>query len=303
MRNLLLIALLASTAAPALADDRDDRRAAREAARAERSEARQERRAEPARQMEAPRPAEPLREYRAGPRAQAEIRSEPRMERMQSESPRAERREMREDSRGQVQEQALERRLMRERASGWQQRDAAQRPGREAGNDWAAPQAGERRQAADSVRDWRQDERQERRADRLASRGPRLVVPPPPYARPDRPAPAPAAASTYRPNHQRWDSSWRNDRRYDWHRYRDRNRWLFSFGAYYDPFGWNYRRHSIGWRMYPSYYSSSFWLDDPWSYRLPPAYGPYRWVRYWDDALLINIYTGHVVDVAHDFFW
>ena len=51
------------------------------------------------------------------------------------------------------------------------------------------------------------------------------------------------------------------------------------------------------------YYGSSYWLNDPWQYRLPPAYGPYRWVRYWDDALLVNIYTGEVVDVIHNFFW
>ena len=63
------------------------------------------------------------------------------------------------------------------------------------------------------------------------------------------------------------------------------------------------RRWSIGSFLYPSYYGSNFWLNDPWQYRLPPAYGPYRWVRYWDDALLVNIYTGEVVDVINNFFW
>jgi hypothetical protein len=102
---------------------------------------------------------------------------------------------------------------------------------------------------------------------------------------------------------RRWTGDWRNDRRYDWRRHRDRNRSVFRFGSYYDPYGYSYRRFSIGYSMYPSYYSSSYWLNDPWMYRLPPAYGPYRWVRYWDDALLVNIYTGQVVDVIHSFFW
>ena len=31
--------------------------------------------------------------------------------------------------------------------------------------------------------------------------------------------------------------------------------------------------------------------------------GPYRWVRYYDDVLLVDIYSGEVVDVIHDFFW
>ena len=101
----------------------------------------------------------------------------------------------------------------------------------------------------------------------------------------------------------RWDRNWHRDGRYDWHRYRDRNRSRFHLSFYFDPFGWNYRRYNIGWRMWPSYYGQDYWLNDPWQYRLPPAYGPYRWVRYYDDALLVNIYTGTVVDVIYNFFW
>ena len=102
---------------------------------------------------------------------------------------------------------------------------------------------------------------------------------------------------------RRWSGDWRRDHRYDWHSYRSRYSSLFRLGRYYDPYGWGYRRFSIGFSLWPSYYGSSFWLNDPWQYRLPPAYGPYRWVRYYDDALLVNIYTGQVVDVIHDFFW
>jgi hypothetical protein len=104
-------------------------------------------------------------------------------------------------------------------------------------------------------------------------------------------------------NYRRWSRNWHNDRRYDWRRHRDRHRSIFRIGFYYDPFGWNYRRWGIGSFLYPSYFGSRYWLNDPWQYRLPPAYGPYRWVRYWDDALLVNIYTGEVVDVMHNFFW
>jgi hypothetical protein len=101
----------------------------------------------------------------------------------------------------------------------------------------------------------------------------------------------------------RWSGDWRRDHRYDWRNYRERHRSLFRFGRYYDPYGWGYRRFSIGFNLWPSYYGSNFWLNDPWQYRLPPAYGPYRWVRYYDDALLVNIYTGQVVDVINNFFW
>ena len=103
--------------------------------------------------------------------------------------------------------------------------------------------------------------------------------------------------------HRDWTRDWRSDRRYDWRRWRERNRTRFHLGFYFDPFGWNYRRYSIGSYLYPSYYSSRYWLDDPWSYRLPPAWGPYRWVRYHNDALLIDTWTGEVVDVIYNFFW
>ena len=101
----------------------------------------------------------------------------------------------------------------------------------------------------------------------------------------------------------RWSSDWRRDHRYNWRSHRDRHRSLFRLGRYYDPYGWGYRRFSIGFSLGSGYYGSNYWLDDPWMYRLPPAYGPYRWVRYYDDALLVNIYTGQVVDVLHNFFW
>jgi hypothetical protein len=101
----------------------------------------------------------------------------------------------------------------------------------------------------------------------------------------------------------RWDRDWRRNGRYDWSRHRHRYGTLFRLGRYYDPYGWGYRRFSIGYSLWPSYYGSSFWLNDPWDYRLPPVYGPYRWVRYFDDALLVNIYTGHVVDVVYNIFW
>ena len=82
-----------------------------------------------------------------------------------------------------------------------------------------------------------------------------------------------------------------------------RHRSIFRIGFYFDPFGWNYRRFNIGSYMWPSYYSSNYWINDPWQYRLPPAYGPYRWVRYHNDALLIDTWSGEVVDVIWNFFW
>jgi hypothetical protein len=51
------------------------------------------------------------------------------------------------------------------------------------------------------------------------------------------------------------------------------------------------------------FFGQNYWISDPFYYRLPEVYGPYRWVRYYDDALLVDIYSGQVVDVIYDFFW
>jgi Ni/Co efflux regulator RcnB len=103
----------------------------------------------------------------------------------------------------------------------------------------------------------------------------------------------------------RWNRDWRRDSRYDWQRYRFSNRNSFRQSRYYDPFGsrYGYQRFSIGIRIGSSYYSDRYWISDPFAYRLPYADGPYRWVRYYDDVLLIDLRNGGVVDVIHDFFW
>ena len=184
----------------------------------------------------------------------------------------------------------------------------------------------EQRDAADSVREWRRAERERGRAAGPAlikqrtdtgweplrkrpearieeaagigeRRAPRISRVPVEGSQP----PARAAASRITTNH--WRGDWRSDRRYDWRDHRRRHRSLFRFGFYYDPFGWRYRPYSIGWRLWPSYYHSRYWLHDAWTYRLPYAPPGYRWIRYYDDALLVDTWDGRVVDVIRNFFW
>ena len=113
----------------------------------------------------------------------------------------------------------------------------------------------------------------------------------------------PLRADSYRRTTTNWSTNWRHNDRYDWRRWRDRHRSSFHIGVYYDPFGWNYRPYQIGWRLWPSYYRSRYWINDPWQYRLPYAPPGYVWVRYWDDAILVDRWSGEVVDVIHNFFW
>jgi len=101
----------------------------------------------------------------------------------------------------------------------------------------------------------------------------------------------------------RWDASrWRNDHRYDWRDWRNGHRDLFS-RHYHAPRGYRYRSVYAGFFLEPFFYGSSYWLDDPYDYRLPPVEWPLRWVHYYNDALLVDVTTGEVVDVIPNFFF
>jgi hypothetical protein len=106
-----------------------------------------------------------------------------------------------------------------------------------------------------------------------------------------------------RRDHRDWRRDWRSDRRYGWQNYRNSHRHIYRLPRYEARHGYSYRRWYPGYRWDSWFYSSSFWINNPWQYRLPPAYGPYRWVRYYDDVVLVDIDTGEIVDIIYDFFW
>lgn len=102
-----------------------------------------------------------------------------------------------------------------------------------------------------------------------------------------------------------WNRGWRGDNRYNWNSYRQVNRGAYRLPRYYAPGGWGYgyRRFSIGATLSSVLWGENYWIDDPYAYRLPDAYGPYRWVRYYDDAMLVDLRSGRVVDVVYEIFW
>lgn len=100
-----------------------------------------------------------------------------------------------------------------------------------------------------------------------------------------------------------WRRDWRNDQRYDWSRWRNQNRERFHAPRYWEPRNYSYHRWSIGIRIDPFFFGNRYWINDPDYYRLPPAYGPYRWVRYYDDVMLVDVRSGLIVDIIYDFFW
>lgn len=93
----------------------------------------------------------------------------------------------------------------------------------------------------------------------------------------------------------------RNWGRNDWRGYRTSNRAVYARGNWRAPFRYNSFR--VGLRIQPAYYGSRYWITDPYRYRLPAARYGQRWVRHYDDVLLIDTRRGVVIDVIRGLFW
>lgn len=95
----------------------------------------------------------------------------------------------------------------------------------------------------------------------------------------------------------------KQERREDWRDYRQAHRNIFHMPRYMAPRGRTYRPVTVGIRLAPAFYGRSYWISDPYRYRLRTVTGPERWVRYGNDVLLVNTRTGRVIEVDQDFFW
>ena len=89
---------------------------------------------------------------------------------------------------------------------------------------------------------------------------------------------------------QSWEGNISSEHRYRWH-------------SYHRPNGWYYRRWVFGLTLPSFFWTRDYWIDDYWMFRLPdPPYG-YVWVRYGNDALLVNVETGFILRVVYDVFY
>lgn len=115
-----------------------------------------------------------------------------------------------------------------------------------------------------------------------------------------------------------------NMQRYDWDKYQQRHTpprmrhapqldfhaWHKNFEAprhfhhepYHRPNGWYYRHWVFGMVLPNFFWTRDYWITDYWNYDLPdPPYG-YVWVREGDDALLVNVSSGYILQVVYDLF-
>ena len=155
-------------------------------------------------------------------------------------------------------------------------------------------------QSAGELRRDRQDIRQERRdLDRAHARGDRDDIR-------DQRGDLRDARREFREDRRDYRDDrrddWRDRRwgRDDWRGYRDRNGSLYARGGWRAPF--RYTSFRAGSRIAPAYYGRTYWIADPYRYRLPVAGGYRHWVRHYDDVLLIDTRRGVVVDVIRGFW-
>ncbi|GAA4769476.1 hypothetical protein GCM10023219_14710 [Stakelama sediminis] len=95
----------------------------------------------------------------------------------------------------------------------------------------------------------------------------------------------------------------RRETREDWRDYRRTHRDVYRRPAYVGPHGYRYRPVAVGYRFAAPYYARRYWISDWATYRLPRPAAYHRWVRYGNDAVLVNMRTGRVLRVYTGFFW
>jgi len=109
---------------------------------------------------------------------------------------------------------------------------------------------------------------------------------------------------SYQPGHQppQWNQYHRNfdPRPYQWNQYADHS---YRGQPYQPPRGWYDRRWAYGQILPAPFWARNYWLGNYWSFGLiDPPYG-YVWVRYGNDALMVNIITGQILGSVYWLFY
>lgn len=93
----------------------------------------------------------------------------------------------------------------------------------------------------------------------------------------------------------------RDYRRDDWRDYRRVNRDYYRGGNWRSDYG--YRPFRPGITLGFGYYQPRYYVHDYRRYRLPHPGWNRRWIRHYNDVLLVDVRTGRVIDVHRGFYW
>jgi Ni/Co efflux regulator RcnB len=76
----------------------------------------------------------------------------------------------------------------------------------------------------------------------------------------------------------------------------------FSIGPYHPPRGWVAHHWVYGEILPPAYWASPYIIADYWLFALEVPPVGYEWVRDGDDAILVNVETGEILQVEYGVF-
>lgn len=77
----------------------------------------------------------------------------------------------------------------------------------------------------------------------------------------------------------------------------------FRLGAFRPPPGWQYRRWVYGQYLPPMFWVRTYWITNFWLYNLDRPPIGCEWIRYGNDALLVDVVTGEILQVVYDVFY
>ena len=77
----------------------------------------------------------------------------------------------------------------------------------------------------------------------------------------------------------------------------------FHAPVYHRPAGWYQRRWTYGEILPSLFWAPQFWLSDYYDFGLMPPPADTVWVRDGDDALLIDRFTGEIIQVDYNVFY
>ncbi|MBS0273876.1 MAG: RcnB family protein [Proteobacteria bacterium] len=119
--------------------------------------------------------------------------------------------------------------------------------------------------------------------------------------------------NNWRGDNGRHDGNWNNNGRHD-----DRGSWQDRFnrrnvtaqhhyrwrgGEWRWPGGYHYRRWTFGMTLPSLFWGSNYWINDYYYYGLGAPPPGTVWVRYGNDAILIDRYSGEILEVVYDQFY
>jgi Ni/Co efflux regulator RcnB len=93
----------------------------------------------------------------------------------------------------------------------------------------------------------------------------------------------------------------RNWGRNDWRGFRNTNRDIYRGAGWRADF--RYQTFRPGIRIGVGYYAPRYYINDYGRYRLPRPGFNQRWVRHYNDVLLVDVRRGIVIDVIRNFYW